>query len=42
MNGARSGPRAATAQMAETTRSTGITSMTPSGTPGNSFSRPLA
>ena len=32
----------ATAMMAATTRSTGITSVTPSGTPGNSRSRPRA
>jgi hypothetical protein len=43
MNGARRRGRGrGTAQMAATTRSTGITSMTPSGTPGNSFSRPGA
>ena len=36
------GPRAATAMMAATTRSTGITSTMPSGTPGNSLSRPRA
>ena len=36
------GPRAATAQMAPTTRSTGITSTVPSGTPGNWLSRPRA
>ena len=40
--GARSGPNAATAMMALTTRSTGMTSTVPSGTPGNSFSRPRA
>ena len=38
--GARSGPAAATAMIAATTMSTGITSTVPSGTPGNSFSRP--
>src|SRR3954447_1777362 len=42
MAGASAGPRAATATTALTTRSTGITSTMPSGTPGNSFSRPRA
>ena len=42
MNGARSGPAAATAMIAATTMSTGITSIVPSGTPGNSRSRPRA
>ena len=36
------GPLAATAMIAETTMSTGITSMIPSGMPGNSFSKPRA
>ena len=39
---ARSGPTAATAMIAATTRSTGMTSTVPSGTPGNSFSSPRA
>ena len=42
MRGARSGPIAATPMMAATTMSTGMTSTVPSGTPGNSFSRPRA
>jgi hypothetical protein len=37
-----SGPAAATATRAATTMSTGMTSTTPSGTPGNSFSSPRA
>ena len=39
-DGSRASP--ATAMMAATTRSTGMTSVTPSGTPGNSRSRPRA
>ncbi len=42
MGAARSGPAAATAMMAATTRSTGMTSTVPSGTPGNSLSSPRA
>ena len=37
IGGASSGPSAATAMIAATTRSTGITSTVPSGTPGNSL-----
>ena len=37
-----SGPAAAQAMIAAATRSTGTTSVTPSGIPGNSFSSPLA
>ena len=37
-----SGPLAATAMMAALTRSTGMTSTMPSGTPGNSFNSPRA
>ena len=40
--GSAVGPSAATAMMAATTRSTGMTSTMPSGTPGNSLSRPRA
>ena len=36
------GPVAATAMIAATTRSTGMTSIVPSGTPGNCFSNPRA
>jgi len=39
---ATSGPMAATVMIAATTRSTGITSTVPSGTPGNSFRSPRA
>ena len=42
MRGARSGPSAATLMIAATTMSTGMTSMVPSGTPGNSRNRPRA
>ena len=42
IGGARSGPSAATAMIEATTMSTGITSTVPSGTPGNSRSRPRA
>ncbi len=42
MSGSSSGPLAATAQIEEVTRSTGITSIVPSGIPGKSLSNPLA